>query len=157
MEVQDVLADVEENELNGFDDVRAYRPERKALNVGALDLWQATLGWLEGKDCVERIGRIEGRHRRVRSRMQDKSVGFRLSAELDSEQVRHFALIPAKKRTDRGDAGDGGAWLAAPHKELFLLAFASDVAEFDAAGSWIPGVGHLHPATSANDAFHGGR
>jgi len=38
--VDDVLADIEEHEFRGFDDIGANRPERQQLDVLGFDAWQ---------------------------------------------------------------------------------------------------------------------
>ncbi len=61
VEMENVFADVEENELCGFDDVGADRPERQPLDVGVVDLRQAAIGRLERDHVVCRICRLERR------------------------------------------------------------------------------------------------
>ncbi len=81
--------------------------------------------------------------------MQDQGIWFGVARELHSEQVGDLALVPAEERADRREARDGPARGAAPHKEVFALPAAREIAQLDMAGCRVPGVGHLHAAAGA--------
>ena len=150
MEMQDVLADIEENELHRFDHVGADRSERQPLHVRALDLRQRALGGLERQNRVGRIVRIQGRPHRPHAVLEDEAPGFGMALEFQPVEVRDLALVPAKERTDRGGAGHGALRHASPHEEIFTLSAASDIAQLEPARRRIPRISHLHAAAAAD-------
>ena len=129
--MDDVLADVCENELRRFDDIRAHRAERQALDIALGDFRQSPSARFERH--FEAGGIVEAHRRRRRSRpgVQHEPLGLRLTGERDAEQIAHLTLVPTERRTDVGDAGNRAVRRAAPDNETLVAGLAGDVTQLD--------------------------
>ena len=72
MQVEDMFADIKENQLNRFHHIGADRSEWQALHIRAFDFGQATLRRYELHLHVFRIRRIERWQSRMCALMQDE-------------------------------------------------------------------------------------
>src|SRR5271155_3987617 len=149
VKVDYVLADIEEDQLRRLDDVGAHRPEWQSLDLGAGYLRKAALGRLEGQYRVRGIGGIERRNDWASARMENEAMRFGMTIELNPEKIGDLALVPTEQWADHGEARDGSARHAPPHKEVLTLLAAREIAQLDVAGRRVPGIGHLHAAAAA--------
>ena len=154
MIVDDVLADVCENELRRFDDIRAHRAERQALDIAVGDFRQSPSARFERH--FEAGGIVEAHRRRRRSRpgVQHEPLGLRLTGERDAEQIAHLTLVPTERRTDVGDAGNGAVRRAAPDNEALVAGLAGDVTQLDPFRHVPPSVREPRTPTASKQRPH---
>ena len=89
--MEDVLADIEEREFRGLDDIRANGSEWQPLDILRVDDRQmmSAVHWR----MFEEILAVASGRRPV---AQDEGMGFRMAGEPDPVKVHHLALVPAK-------------------------------------------------------------
>jgi hypothetical protein len=155
--MQDMLADIKENQLRRLDDIGAHWTERQPLDLRTLHLRQGALLGVEGHRGIRRVDRVERRHDGSRAPVQNQAVGFGMAGEADAKEIGDLALVPSEERADPGETGNGRGRPAAPHEEILALAAARQVAQLDLAGRRVPGIDHLRPAATAKQFRDGGR
>ncbi len=156
LEVEDVLADIEKDQLHQLHHIRPHRPEGQPLDIGAGDFRQeAVVRGLERHQRIGRISRVERRQDGSRALMKNQPVRFGMAAKFNPEQVGDLAFVPAHERADGGDTWHRPTGGASPNEKVTLWR-GRDIAQLDAAGIGVPGIGHLHPAAIPNQPAHRG-
>ena len=151
MEMEDVLADVEEDQLRRFDHVGAHRPERQSLHVGAVDLRKAALGRLE-RHMPHRPGRPD----RAAARPAARPGGARDDAARDgrSNSTPNRSVISRSYQPRSGliaaTLGTGPRGTHRHMKKSSAAGAACEIAQLELAGWRVPGIGHLHAAAAAD-------
>ncbi len=133
MQVQNMFADIEEDQFDQLYDVGAHRTERQSLNIGTVHHRDATLSGFERHRRVERIGAVERRHDRACPIMKDKTIRLGMAGEFQSEQIGDLALVPAQEGADAGDAWERTARDTAQDEEILVHATARDITKFEVA------------------------
>ena len=120
------------------------------MDIGAGDFRQeAVVRGLERHQRIGRIGRVERRQDGSRALMKNQPVRFGMAAKFNPKQVGDLAFVPAHERADGGDARDRPTGVHR-HTRKSPFGAARDIAQLDAAGIGVPGIGHLHPAAIAD-------
>ena len=146
MKMKDVLADIEEDQFGGFHDVGAHRSERQALHVGALDLRERRCSAARtASRCRPGTRDRSGGQRGCTPSCSTSRVGSGWPRNATPNRSDDFALVPAKQRADRGDAGTGPRGTQRHTKKSSPLARRRDDSAARARRPCVPGIGHLHP------------
>src|SRR5579884_489557 len=158
VKMQNVLADVEKDQLDRFHHVRAHRAEGQKLDIGVFDLGKSACLRLKRELCVVRVGRVKGRHMRLRAIVQNEAFRFGMATKGNAEEIGNLSLIPTEKRANRRYTGYFCPMRRAPpHEEILFLSTAADITQLDAPGRGVPGIGHLHAPAASEKSLHGSR
>ena len=134
LEVQDVLADIEEGELDGFHHVSPHRAERQLLDIRILDFRKSALRRLETASACRQgsADRAEARPDAAPS-CRTSRCGSGWPAKVHAEEVGDLALVPADQRADAGNALHRSIWLGPPDDQAAALGLVADVAKLEVA------------------------
>ncbi len=145
--VQDLLADVAEQELGRLHHVGPHRTEGQHLHVGALHLQQRGGCGRVGHRHSRRAAGVQRRTDRRGALVQHQGAGLRMVLEADPAEVGDLALVPAEQRRGVRQAGHEPVLRPrAPQLERLARPARRQVAQLGRLGFGEPAPGHLHPA-----------